>query len=1043
MKNTKFFFSVAVFSFVTSFTNAQCGATGVDALPQPTMICEGEAASMNFSASGNCTGNWQYQVTQGGTIVQAWSTTSTFSPAPSSTTTYTVFARCSACPATTAQVDFVVDVLEEPTVTGNTFICSNSSTTLTASGSTGSGTYEWYDAATGGNLVSTSDAYTTPNLTADATYWVSVQGTISGVGGSVLITECGVEGAIGGTGSEDYIEISNLYTTPVNTTGWRVVVSNSYTNINTYNTTMWNLPSSFAPCSMMSRTDNSQSSNYWGNNIFWNPNNNSWAMILDNNNNVVDFVAWGWTAAQLASFGPNIGGTIITLGTQWTGNGVPPTCGTVGGVQHSMARTGNSDNNNAGDFVCQPTSVDLVNPTLSCGWTANAQCRFPTTITVDVPPTASNPATINVQCIGDVPAPDVTVVTDEADDFTANPTVTYVGDVSNGQTCPETITRTYRVEDVCGNFIEVQQLIIVQDTQGPVMDAPPAAATVQCVGDIPPPTMLGYTDNCDAPGTVQSTDGPLVGGGCGGTVTRTWTATDACGNVSAPVTQIFTVMDNIAPTASSPSGMNVECVSDIPLPDGSVVPGVADNCSAAPTVTHAGDVSDGLSCPETITRTYVVTDDCGNTTTVDQIFVVNDVTPPTASNPIPASYPLITDVPAGNLSTGVVYDEADNCTAAPIVTWVSDVSDNDICAGETITRTFSVMDNCGNEIFVTQAISIDPLPVPINAGPDQTICPGELTTLAPVNPMGANLSWSPAIPPGAFNPGTTTTYTVTAEFNGCTNTDQMTIVVEELPVVSFVGDVLEGCEPLTVNFISTATAPSGIASCEWSINGESLSGCGLVSYTFPEGGYYDVTLTSTSNTGCVNTETYTDYIYVESTPVASFGVSSNQLSTLETDVDFFNTSVGAVTYIWDFDDNTDLSYQEDPSHTFPTSDGGSYNVQLTAYSPLGCVDSTWVTISVDVELLYFVPNAFTPDGDAYNQTFKPVFTAGYDPYDFNIKIFNRWGETVWESNDVEVGWDGTYGGERVEDGTYTWLIEFKTAYSDERKRISGHVTILR
>lgn len=1024
---------------MTGQAYAQCGPTLVEVLPQPVMICEGEVAAITFTASGDCSaGNWEFQVNQGGTVVQAWSTTATFNPAPISITTYTVFARCSACPAITQQVDFVVDVLEEPTVTGNTVICANSTATLTASGSTGS--FEWYDAATGGNLVGSSPSFTTPPLTANATYWVSVQGTIPGVGGSVLITECGVEGAIGGTGSEDYIEISNLYTTPVNTTGWRVVVSSSYTNINSYNSTLWNLPNSFAPCSMMSRTDDFQSANYWGNNIFWNPNNNSWAMILDDNNNIVDFVAWGWTAAQLATFGPNIGGTTITLGAEWLGNGVPPTCGTVGGVQHSMARTGNADNNNAGDFVCQPTSVDLVNPGLSCGWTANAQCRFPTTVSVDVAPTASNPITINVQCAGDVPAPDVTVVTDEADDYTVNPTVTHEGDVSDGQSCPETITRTYRVTDACGNFIDVQQLIVIQDTQAPIMDAPPAAATVQCIGDIPPPSLLGYTDNCDAPGTVMSTDGVLVGGNCGGTVTRTWTVMDACGNTSIPVTQVFTVSDNIPPTAGTPTQINVECVAGIPVPDGSVVPGIADNCLTLPTVTFLGDVSDGLSCPETITRTYAVTDECGNQITVDQIIVVNDVTPPTASNPAPASYALITDVPPGDPL--VVTTEADNC-GIPTVTWMSDVSDNDICAGETIIRTFSVMDDCGNEIFVTQLISIDPLPVPIDAGPNLTVCEGELITLTAANPMGATLTWNPSVPAGPFDPVSTQTYTVTADLNGCISTDQVTVTVEGPPVVSFVGDVLEGCEPLIVNFISTSTAASGIANCEWFVNGNVLNGCGPVPYTFQNGGSYDVTLTSTSNTGCESTETYTNYIYVEETPIASFEVSSNQLSTLETGVEFMNNSVGAVDYIWNFGDNSELSYLENPTHDFPTADGGSYYAQLIALSPLGCMDSTRTNISVDVELLYFIPNAFTPDGDEYNQFFKPIFTAGFDPYDFNIKIFDRWGEILWESNDAEVGWDGTYGGEFVQTGTYTWVVEFKTAYSDERITESGHVNVLK
>ena len=1030
--------SLAIFS--TGNATAQCGPTGVEVLPQPVLICEGDVGVVNFSSMGTCTGAgvWEYSVNIGASVIQPWSATASFSSAPTTTTTYTVSSRCSSCPATIAQVDFDIDVLEEPTVTGNLLICPNTTTTLTASGSTGS--FEWFDAATGGNMVSSSGVLTTPSLTADATYWVSVQGSIAGSGGSVLITECGLEGAVGGSGSEDYIEISNLYTTPINTTGWRVVVSSSYTNINSYNSTMWNLPTSFSPCSMMARTDNSGSSNYWGNNIFWNPNQPSWAMIIDNNNLIVDFVAWGWSAAQLTGFGPNIGGTVIALGTEWTGNGIPSNCGTVGGVQYSMARTGSADNNTAGDFICQATSVNIVNPGLSCGWTSNASCRFPTTVVVDAPPTASNPTTINVECVGDVPPADVAAVTDEADDYTPNPIVTHVGDVSDGLTCPETISRTFRITDDCGTYTDVVQLIVIQDTQIPVMAAAPAGATVQCVGDIPAPTLLGYTDNCDAPGTVISTDGPIVGGSCGGTVTRTWIATDVCGNASAPVTQVFTINDNIAPSAGIPSAVNVQCFGDIPVPDGTVVPSVSDNCAAAPTVAFVGDVSNGLSCPETITRTYSITDVCGNQITVDQTIVVNDDILPTASNPASASYPLISDVPAGDPS--VVIDEADNC-ATPTVTWVSDVSDNDICVGETITRTFSVVDGCGNEIFVTQEITIDPLPVPIDAGPDQTICEGDMITLTPINPTGGTLSWNPAAAGGPFIPAATQTYTVTCNFNGCTASDDITITVEAPPAVSFIADVLAGCVNLEVTFTNTSTAASGLVNCDWSMDGELLSDCGSVTYIFPNSGTYNVTLTTTSATGCVNSETYTDYIYVEATPEAGFGSSSNPLSTLDANIDFFNTSVGSVTYEWNFDDASPVTSVENPSHEFPVDDGGSYNVQLLAFSPLGCVDTTWGAYNVQEELVYFVPNTFTPDGDVHNQYFKPVFTTGFDPYDFTIKIFDRWGQVIWESHDAEAGWDGTYGGRLVQAGTYSWVIEFKTSESDARKIISGHVNIMK
>ena len=105
--------------------------------------------------------------------------------------------------------------------------------------------------------------------------------------------------------------------------------------------------------------------------------------------------------------------------------------------------------------------------------------------------------------------------------------------------------------------------------------------------------------------------------------------------------------------------------------------------------------------------------------------------------------------------------------------------------------------------------------------------------------------------------------------------------------------------------------------------------------------------------------------------------------------------------------------------------------------------STIETVNVTEELIFWVPNSFTPDGDSYNEYFRAIFTSGYDPYDFSLLIFNRWGEIVWESHDDEVGWDGTYGGKLVQDGTYTWKIEFKTSETDERIMINGHVNIIR
>ena len=151
--------------------------------------------------------------------------------------------------------------------------------------------------------------------------------------------------------------------------------------------------------------------------------------------------------------------------------------------------------------------------------------------------------------------------------------------------------------------------------------------------------------------------------------------------------------------------------------------------------------------------------------------------------------------------------------------------------------------------------------------------------------------------------------------------------------------------------------------------------------------------------------------------------------------------------MWNFGDNSGSSAVINPSHDYSNNPIGDYVVTLIAYSALGCTDTAYATITIQEELIFYVPNTFTPDDDNYNQTFQPVFTSGYDPYDYTLYIFNRWGELIFESHDASVGWDGSYGSNGeitlVQDGTYTWKIEFKTTKNDERKMIVGHVNILR
>ncbi|NRA12874.1 MAG: hypothetical protein HRT57_13030, partial [Crocinitomicaceae bacterium] len=250
-------------------------------------------------------------------------------------------------------------------------------------------------------------------------------------------------------------------------------------------------------------------------------------------------------------------------------------------------------------------------------------CQQTITINDTQAPTATAPAAVLVECIGDVPVDDILLITDEADNCTVAPVVAFVGDVSDGLTCPETITRTYSITDDCGNVTTVDQIITVDDITNPTATNPASQVGLPPVFD-----PLQVTDEADNCGVPIVTDGGDVsdGGNCPEIITRTYIITDACGNFIT-VEQTFTIGDAIMPTASNPLPMNVECIADVVAPDVTVVTDEVDN-GGAPVVTWEDDTSDGNTCAEVILRRYRVTDNCGNFIFVTQTITVLDITIP-------------------------------------------------------------------------------------------------------------------------------------------------------------------------------------------------------------------------------------------------------------------------------------------------------------------------------------------------------------------------------------------------------------------------------
>ncbi|MCG8574991.1 MAG: PKD domain-containing protein [Flavobacteriales bacterium] len=291
----------------------------------------------------------------------------------------------------------------------------------------------------------------------------------------------------------------------------------------------------------------------------------------------------------------------------------------------------------------------------------------------------------------------------------------------------------------------------------------------------------------------------------------------------------------------------------------------------------------------------------------------------------------------------------------------------------------------------------------------------------------------------------TVTVEVTPTANGCVGDPVLfDITVHPIPVVGFSAVEYAGCEPFRAEFLNSYPGLPG-ASCEWTFGDGSVSPtCDEVSHEYTNEGLYDIGLTVTTMYGCTNSWTETDMIEVFPEAVADFSYNPTELTIQDTEVEFTNHSTDANAYTWDFGDWSPSSSEVDPTHTYPEKGNVTYTVTLTAHSPGGCDAEVSKILTIDDVLLFFIPNVFTPDGDQYNEEFKPIMYSGYDIYDYHFSVFNRWGELVFESYNAEYGWDGTYGNKGlVDDGVYIWSIEFGETMSDKKHRSKGHVTILK
>lgn len=365
---------------------------------------------------------------------------------------------------------------------------------------------------------------------------------------------------------------------------------------------------------------------------------------------------------------------------------------------------------------------------------------------------------------------------------------------------------------------------------------------------------------------------------------------------------------------------------------------------------------------------------------------------------------------------------------------------------------------CYSDSLIINILVADLLSFSIS--PDQVICPGtsveiDVNSITGGYGLDYNVIWT--IENGesveansvVVQPDSATTYCVnvsdiceTPAIDSC-----VTITPSAIVPVSFSIDTdTSGCPPLEVSFTNT-TNPQDFEFATWYFgDGGQSNETGSVSHNYNLSGVYNVALSIVTSDLCVFDTLWQNAIYIYPLPNPFF-VMTPQITTIEnTTIEFNNQSVGASSYYWIFDtvNNLGVSYDENPSFSFPDLVGGNYYIQLFASNIYDCVDSVTQTLIVRDKQTLYIPNSFSPNGDGDNDYF---FVKGVelDPNVFHLLIYDRWGSIVFETKDLNERWNGSVKGSAyyAQPGVFVYHLKYQVNGTLDAKEIIGSVTLLK
>lgn len=286
---------------------------------------------------------------------------------------------------------------------------------------------------------------------------------------------------------------------------------------------------------------------------------------------------------------------------------------------------------------------------------------------------------------------------------------------------------------------------------------------------------------------------------------------------------------------------------------------------------------------------------------------------------------------------------------------------------------------------------------------------------------------------------------------GCADSITKTVSINPNPTVDFSGSPVSGCEPLCIAFNDSSLLSSG-NNVQWvwtAANGAITGNSQNFEYCFntdnpvnPD--LYDITLSVTSDSGCVSTLTKPNYITVYPLPEADFTTDPETTTVMNPVFSIVDLSIGADSWSWNFGDGSSTSNGPPPlSHTY-TSDTASYLIQLITTTQYGCIDTTYKSVIIGADFSFFIPNAFTPNDDGVNDFF---FGKGIGIAEYELFIVDRWGNTLFYGTDIPVEnakWNGKVnnGKEAAQMDVYVWKVKLTDIYGKSHQ-YKGTVTLVK